>query len=118
VLGSVVWYVRLLPPISARGFAEGGGVMQRLAVQVTQTDWQLLFGARRWDGVAQTWGKQHQYRGELRWLTTARRRRCLNRTKLLGSMRCTCNAGAGRNVTTVRKWLDGAQVRAVRRLIG
>jgi hypothetical protein len=31
----VVWYgvVPLLPPVSARGFAEGGGVMQRLAGQ-------------------------------------------------------------------------------------
>jgi hypothetical protein len=31
----MVWYgmVPLLPPVSARGFAEGGGVMQRLAGQ-------------------------------------------------------------------------------------
>jgi hypothetical protein len=50
-----------------------------------------------------------------RFITTARRRRCLRRMKSSGSVRCTCNAGAGRKeagrCTRARRALTHRRVR-------
>jgi hypothetical protein len=70
--GGMVQYgtVALLPPIRARGFAEGGGVMQRLAGHLTQTD----------SGISACSEMGLPRRGPSN-INTARHRRCLHRTK-------------------------------------